>query len=101
MSGDDKLKENIMRLFHVDRSMVYCETQEEVDEFMDLAEYVGAIWVSGKAPRDSKYATKSPIVFGNNRGGIHCFYPPYEGDVEKSIPISAFHNYVIAVRNRR
>lgn len=103
MSGDDKLKENIKRLFHPNRCYVYCKTQEEVDEFMDIAEYIGIKWrgYDIKAPRDSQYAKKYPIVFINADNNLVCAYPADDSYIRPSIPISVFRNYVIAVRNRR
>ena len=101
MNGNDKLKDNIEQLFHPNRGMIYCKNRGEIDEFMDMAEYIGIKWYKGASPRESMYSNKFPIVFINSNDSLICAYPPTESHLKAALPISAFRNYVIAVRNRR
>lgn len=84
--------------------IVWCETQEEVEDFFDIAEYEGVQWNGGMFPnlRSHTNAYKSGYEYFLYENNKLC-YSGYtmRQPAQATVLGSELHNYAISVRLKR
>lgn len=79
---------------------IYCQTQEEVDFFMDVAEAKDLRWIDGEKPRH--YDDGFPIIYIiDGRSRLEFDNEISARKINEAIPASELRNYAISIRAKR
>lgn len=94
---------NILDNVLKDGEKIYCQTREEVEYFMDIAEAKSLLWCDGREPR--YYNDGFPIIYEiqqrNNNKKIVFSSVIRQSDIDKAIPAINLRNHAISIRNKR
>ena len=79
-----------------DGQLIHCQTQEEIDNFIDVAEAKGLRWVGNAEMRD--FHDTPPIVYEirHRKVAVEVDFTP-----DNAIPASELRNYAISIRAKR
>lgn len=85
------------------RVIVWCKTQQEVDDFMDIAEYEGIFWNGGNYPhlKDHVDGSKPNVEYHIYQNNSLCYDPFVSRRKNATVLGSDLHNYAISVRLKR